>query len=246
MRYQCPILTSRVEYDPDTKIWKRAYELADDERVLEWWMHETFNLIRTGQQADEFVMSDTPVPNAAIFVFPGKLNTEQVVSGTYKYEIIFRSGHDVIDGMATYALLDNLMRHAAYAFECKDGGINVLFGDEYKKLFPPFRVALGLPPETFDSLARARVDAIRDQRIKDRTGALSFPCKRGVSVLGKTHRVVVAFTVEESKAVLAACKLREPTATPVFHSAIALAMRDLQPRETSPREGKYVSYVIST
>ena len=167
------------------------------------------------------------------------------MSGTYKYEIIFRSGYDVIDGMATYALLDNLMRHAAYAFECKDGDIDVLFGDEYKDLFPPFRVALGLPPATFDTLARARVDAIRDQRIKDRAGSLSFPCKRGVSVPGKTHRAVVAFTVEESKAVLAACKLRETTATPVFHSAIALAVRDLQPRETSSREGKYASYVIS-
>jgi hypothetical protein len=126
------------------------------------------------------------------------------VPGTYKYEITFRSGHDLINGMATYALLDNLIRHAACTFECKDGDIDVQFGDGYKNLSPPFRVALGLLPATLDSPTRARIDAIRDQRNKDRAGALSFPCKRGVSVPGKTHRAAVAFTAEESKAVLAA------------------------------------------
>lgn len=160
---------------------------ADDERVLEWWMHETFTIIRTGQQSAEFVMSDPPVPNAAIFVFPDRPSTEQAVSGTYKYDIIFRSEHDVMDGMAVYALLDNLIRHAAYAFESKDGDIDVQFGDEYKNLSPPFRVALGLPPAILDCHMRARIEAIRDQRNIDRTGALSnctccprFEGKRGV------------------------------------------------------------------
>lgn len=61
-------------------------------------------------------------------------------------DVVLRSHHDIIDGIGTLMLLNNLFTHAALIYE-SDEFSPMPFGDEFKNLSPSFMqpVSLQLP-----------------------------------------------------------------------------------------------------
>ncbi|KUJ16935.1 uncharacterized protein LY89DRAFT_718652 [Mollisia scopiformis] len=212
-----PLDEPDLYYLTNVKIWESTASTIEyepqDETEVEKWMNATLTIDKSGQTSAEFLSLDAPVPHSAIFIFPK--NTEQ---DKLEHDIIFRSGHDVIDGMATYALLNNLIKYAAQAFSSPDINLAVSFGDEYKNLTPPFRNALGLPSPDALKFTQTELDAIRAQRIKNRSGSLGIPLRQQSSIPSKSGRAALSFTVEETKAIITACKSRNTTITPAIHS----------------------------
>jgi len=211
--------------------------------VIDKWMEHTFTINCGPQTTEEILDSDPPVPFPALLVFP-VAEPEYSRLGTTKYSIIFRSGHDVIDGMAAYAFLDILLSYTSEAFMFKENIPDVTFGSEHKTLPPSLRAILGV------SISKAFTDlelrAVRDKRSKDRENALSVPAKQGTSMPGKTRFSTLSSSADKSRAIIKACKSSGTTVTQVIHAAIALAVRDLQPRGDVQRKEKYVSYAITS
>ncbi|KAK0116556.1 hypothetical protein ONS96_012414 [Cadophora gregata f. sp. sojae] len=241
IRYHCPVLASSVELDPKTNSWHRTYRVANEKKIIDKWLEETFTFCHGTQTAKEFLDSDPPVPFSALFVFPN-LHNEQSQLSTIEYNIILRCRHDVMDGMAAYAFMDKLLGFTAEAFMAKDNIPDVIYGNEHRNLAPPFRTMLGVSSTKVFTDQDLKV--VRDKRNKNRENALSVPSKNADSIPGKTRSSTLKFTFDESQRVMAACKARKTTVTQVIHAAIALAVRDLQARGEHERQAKYVSYVI--
>ncbi|PVH81864.1 hypothetical protein DL98DRAFT_623189 [Cadophora sp. DSE1049] len=163
--YSRPLDEPDLYYTTNAKVWERTGQTADT-TVLLWhpvssvtlkpssgigylrwpmtidkWLDETFTVKCGSQTAKEFLDFDPPVPFSALFVFsdPG---TKQSKLGTIKYNIVLRCGHDVIDSMAAYAFLEKLLGFTAEAFKSKENIPDVIFGNEYRNLPPPFRAVL--------------------------------------------------------------------------------------------------------
>jgi len=141
IRYHCPILASSVVLDPETKIWNRVYQVANEMEVIDMWMAQMFTINCGSQTPEEFLDLDPPVPFLALFVFPVAV-PESSKLDTVKYNIIFQSGHDVIDGMAAYVFMDNLLSYTSEAFMFEENIPDVTFGSEHKTYLRRFALFL--------------------------------------------------------------------------------------------------------
>jgi len=59
-----------------------------------------------------------------------------------------------------------------------------------------------------------------------------------------SKRVSLYLSTEETHAIIAKCKEYSVTPTHAVHAAIALTVRDLQPRTSAERKAKYISYAL--
>ncbi|KAG4411872.1 hypothetical protein IFR04_014989 [Cadophora malorum] len=141
IRFHCPILASSVVLDPETKIWNRVYQVANEMEVIDMSMEQTFTTNCGSRTPEEFLELDPPVPFPALFVFPVAV-PESSKLDTVKYNIIFQSGHDVIDGMAAYAFMDNLLSYTSEAFMFEENIPDVTFGSEHKTYLHRFALFL--------------------------------------------------------------------------------------------------------
>ncbi|KAH7400347.1 hypothetical protein BKA64DRAFT_671682 [Cadophora sp. MPI-SDFR-AT-0126] len=244
LRYDHPTLAAPVEYDHQTKRCKKVYKTLRDAQEVNAWMSETFKLVDNGQTGEVFANTDPPVGRYATLYLitpPEDCASEKQF---VRRDILFRSHHDIIDGIGTLMLLNSLFTHAATAFEAA-AELPIDFGGEYRNLSPPLRVAAGIPqyPSVDQKLKLAKIQSINNAA---RTGAevLSLPFSSAVRTPGNAQRAALHFSSRESKNILAKTKSLQATVTQVFHAAIALAVRDFQQKNSQAREGRYFSYSL--
>ncbi|KAM7212870.1 hypothetical protein V8F06_011768 [Rhypophila decipiens] len=253
-----PTIASRVSYDSDLGKWQKKYETSTDEIAQEAWVDNTLKFIGNGQTGAEWANSDPPAPKiATLFVLkpPSSVEVGGNNSGTIRRDLVLRCPHDIIDGIGTLSLFDNLLSHLFDSLTGNKTIARLLDGNETARLSPPFRVAANVPPTpTPEQLAR--LDSIESQKQKptvsyadDTIEHLIVPFKSG-PVLPQAHqRVSVTLSAAQTTTLLAAVKPLGATPTHAFHAAIALALRDvhLDSRGLANQKAKiarYTNYIL--
>lgn len=240
LRYEYPTLAAPVEYDPSTRWCRKVYQEGEE------WLEETFRLVN-GQTGLDFANTDPSVaPLATLYLVNPPLEPGHFPSHELRRDVVFRSTHDLIDGIGTLNLLNSLLRHASQAYALQDSYHEPIFGDEHKNLSPPYRIAASLPaiPTTLQSQKFETIQA-SNQHIRHSSKILSIPFLSSPSSKpGRCFRVATHLTAGQSKALLQKCKDIGVTPTHVFHSGIALGVRDLQEKNEYETKGTYLSYAL--
>jgi hypothetical protein len=245
LRYEHPTLAAPVEWDSSTKRCKKVYKTLSNKEDVDSWMRETFKKIETGQSGLEFANSDPPVGRYATLYLVIPPSIQHPEANEIKYDIVFRSPHDLIDGIGTLQLFNNLFLHAGLAFGSLGIERDVVFGEEPRNLSPPFRIAASIPPKPSVTQVK-KLEAIQkaDAAARDGAKALSLPFHLNTNMPRKSQHTVIYLTASETKAVISKCKASGVTPTHAFHAGIALAVRDLQAKGEQERNAKYISYAL--
>lgn len=245
MRYDHPTLAAPVFFDESRKKCRKIYRTPgiDHDKNGDAWVDQTLRLFTNGQSGLGFANNDPEVPRLATLYLlkPAVQSTQNII----RREVVFRSSHDLIDGVGTLILLNNLMHQASEAFSLQDAYGQVEFGDEYQNLSPPFRIAAEIPPEPQPS-QRAKLEKIQRANQNARRDGLimAVPMSSSAEVPLNSKRVAIYLTETESQSVIRKSKELGVTPTHVFHAGIAISVRDLQVRMEHERIGTYISYSL--
>ena len=240
LRCQHPNLASQTKLDPSTGKWVKEYLTSAD-----GWLDKTFVCVPGEHTGVEWSNNDPPAPPLPTMnVLSPAVQDEQ----TIRRDLIFRAPHDIIDGIGTLLLFDNYIRLAAEALDKGDAYQLPALDDPriVDNLSPPYRVAAAVSPETSEAI-KQRLSGLEAAEKADALTTIetaSLPHKSGVVAPGVHKRVELILSPEETSSLLAACKRAGATITHVFHAAIALVLRDLQPRTDEPRPTRYVAYLL--
>ncbi|CAG7562658.1 unnamed protein product [Fusarium equiseti] len=243
LRYNHPTLASQATQDPNGE-WVKTYKTLETEDEKSAWVEKTLVHITNGQTGNEFANSDPPAPKIPT-MFVLHLPTEK---GVVRRDLVFRSPHDIIDGIGTLMLLNNFIALAAEAYEKGDTyELPTLDGSEASNLSPSYRIAAGIP-ETLSQAQLDRLDAMAAQKeaVASDPGVevLALPYRKGATAPGRHQRVALTFTKEETSRLLAACKNAKATPTHVFHAGAAIVMRDLQDEPAEMKKVRYINYIL--
>ncbi|CZS94820.1 uncharacterized protein RCO7_06536 [Rhynchosporium graminicola] len=244
MRYDHPTLAAPTQYDHHSKRCKKVYKTLRNEQELEMWMDETFKVIDTEQTGEDFANTDPPAGRYATLFLISQSDHCTSDLQRVSWDIVFRCHHDLVDGIGTLMLLNNLLHHAAEAFESSTEQ-GIAFGDEHKNLSPPLRIAAGIPiAPSVDQLAKlARIQST-NKAARIGKCVLGVPFSPDAEAPGSSQRSAIHFSPQESSSVVAKSKLFQSTMTQILHTAIALAIRDLQPKTSEAYEARYFSYSL--
>ncbi|KAG5663543.1 hypothetical protein KAF25_001479 [Fusarium avenaceum] len=249
LRHAHPTLASEVTHDIETDQWVKSYKEVKGGEEKDEWLGKTLVHISNGQNGNEWANSDPPapkIPTMFIMKLPSKHGNDG--SHTVHRDLVFRSPHDVIDGIGTLIMLNNFITLAAEAYEKGDAyDLPVLDGSETSNLSPPYRVAA----EITESLSQAQLDRL-DQMAAQKSAAasdpkveiLALPFRHGAVVPGRHQRVALTLPKKETLQLLASCKKAGATPTHVFHAAAAIVMRDLQDRPSETTRVRYINYIL--
>ncbi|KAJ5364913.1 uncharacterized protein N7496_010626 [Penicillium cataractarum] len=241
LRFDHPTIASRVQFDPAQQKYKKTYETFTDSASQRQWLDDTFRVVPERISGLEWCNSDPPVP-ALPTLFLIKSPTSN--GDTFRADLVLRSHHDIIDGMGTLLLFNNLFSLAADAYEQTEYDLPP-FGDEWSNLSPPLRMAAGIPA----SLSPEHEEQMRgilqhNASLKEDIETASPPFQRQSAVPGKHQRVAVTLSEDTTARVLEKCRSLGLSITHAYHAAIALAVRDLQERKESERMVRYISYCL--
>ncbi|SPO03135.1 uncharacterized protein DNG_05817 [Cephalotrichum gorgonifer] len=240
LRFRHPTIASQVTLDPLTNKFVKEYALSS-----EGWLEKTFVRVSTGQTGAEWAIDDPPVPPLPTLNVVTPPSSDE---GVVLRDLVFRSPHDIVDGVGALMLFDNYVRLAAEAFELGDAYESPSLQDPrlLENLSPPYRVAAAVPPEPSDFIKQRLESLAEADKLAASTPAemALLPYKKGALAPGVHKRIEIKLSPEETSELSAACKALGATVTHVFHAAIALALRDLQPRTDSPRPVQYVGYLL--
>lgn len=248
VRFSHPTLAAPVVYDASTKKCKKVYQSPTTEAELDNWMRDTFEIIDNGQTGQEFANTDPPVgPVAKLYVVKAAQKHDHL--NELRRDIVFRSPHDIIDGIGSLYLLHNFLLHASSAFSSSDSPHTYKFttGNESRNLSPPFRLAANIPQ--FPSLSQqSKLESTRSLNASlsstSNVTVLSLPYAIHSSTPGNSKRAAILLTTAQTRSIISACKERGITPTQAIHSSIALALAELQPTNEASQLGRYTSYSI--
>ncbi|KAK1710889.1 hypothetical protein CaCOL14_010727 [Colletotrichum acutatum] len=246
LRHDHPTIASQVTRDLTTGKWTKTYQQLKDEADHQSWISKTLVPISTGQTGVEWANSQPPAPKIpTLFILsPPSTTTTNLI----RRDLVLRSPHDIIDGIGTLTLLNNLITHASKAFSSPTTPNPQTFtGSEAANLSPPYRIAANVPP-TLTSAQPARLATMAAQKFEAMnpppgTQLIDMPYRRGKLLPGRHQRVAITLTADQTARLTAACKSAGATVTHAFHAAIALVVRDIQPPSTRGPETKRVRYV---
>ena len=242
MRYDHPTLAAPVVYDPDTKSCKKVYQSPQGASEVNDWLEETFKVVDKAQTGQEFANSDPPVGRFATLYLVTPPHDPQQSEITK--ELVFHSPHDLIDGVGTLMLLDNLIRAASEAFSSVNTLSEVSFGDESKNLSPHLGFAGNIPSaRTSAQETKLREIQSANEEARKDFEILKLPFT-SASEIGNSTRIAINLSPTDSQAVIARCKTLGVTPTHVFHAGMALALRDLQTKGQEERKARYIGYSL--
>lgn len=247
LHYDHPTLASVVEYDSPTKTCKKVYQTFKNDAAESDWLDASFKPVNNGQTGLEFCNSDPPVNrHATLYLITPPEARDKQRQKLIKRDIVFRCRHDAIDGIGTLMLLDNLLAHAAKAYTAEDNYAEAVFGDEWRNLSPSFRTAARVPPAPTDAQKeRARtIGASHTAAQESAEKTLGIPFKSGNTTPGNSQRAAIYLNREETFAILEKCQRKHISVTHAFHAAIAIAVRDIQPRSDHEVQGRYINYCL--
>lgn len=240
IRYDHPTIASWVFYQEELGKCRKAYEsLPDsDDSQLYVWLKETFRVVVTSQSGQEWCNADPPVPR-----LPTVFLLKHPKSDCY--DLVLRSQHDIIDGVGSLHLLNNIFSHASVAFDNPDNFHVPKFGNEWRNLSPPFRVAASIPI-SLTQIQRDRIDRMVNQNASLRTQLeiATIPFKPGPTVPGRHQRACLKLDSNRTQQLLSSCKAIGASVTHVYHAALALVLRDIQERRSEERTVRYINYAL--
>ncbi|KAJ4114771.1 hypothetical protein NW768_011325 [Fusarium equiseti] len=244
LRYNHPTIASQATQDPKSGDWIKTYKTLETEEHKSAWIEKTLIHITNGQTGNEFANSDPPAPKIPT-MFILHLPTEE---GVVRRDLVFRSPHDITDGIGTLMLLNNFIALAAEAYEKGDAyNPSSLDGSEASNLSASYRIAANIPNhlsqaqmERLDAMAAQKEAVASDPSVE----VLALPYRKGETVPGRHQRLALGLTKEETAQLLAACKTAKATPTHVFHAAAAIVMRDLQDKPAETKKVRYINYIL--
>ncbi|KAH6675332.1 hypothetical protein F5X68DRAFT_270531 [Plectosphaerella plurivora] len=245
LRYDHPTLGSQVTQNEEKTAFFKTYKQFTNDNDRVEWLQKTFVPISNGQTGLEWANSDPPAPHIpTLFVVKPPSTSDGVV----RRDLVFRSPHDIIDGIGALIMLNNLISHAAHAFKEGTGyQLPIFDGSEAANLSPVYRIAANTPeklsPEQEAHLKhvveeKARVAAATDAEV------LGLPYKEGATVPGKHQRVALTLSAEQTSQLLAASKKAGMTPTHLYHAALAMVNRDIQPPSAETKRVRYINYIL--
>lgn len=265
IRYDHPTIASWVEYGGGggggerQQGLRKVYETLRSEADCEVWLERTFRVVRTRLSGRVWANGNPPAPGLpTVFVIaPVGCQGEQR-RGFVTRDIVFRAPHAIIDGIGTLQLLGNLFRHAGVLFDEPAGAYSMpAFGDEYRRLSPPLRVAAAIPPEPSPTARERYAAAIAEnERLAASSAGLAkciLPYKSGALVPGVHKRTALTLSRAQTAQLLQACKSRSLTPTHAYHAGIATTLRDMQVPKKSAEPGapgasakmvRYITYAL--
>ncbi|GAB7335058.1 hypothetical protein MBLNU13_g06915t1 [Cladosporium sp. NU13] len=247
LRFDHPTLASWVEYEG--KQARKFYEVVDnssDSRALEGWLRETFLPVTTQQTGLEWCNSDPPVPKLPTLYV---LKTSEAVEACEESKVIrrylvLRALHNIIDGIGTLLLFNNLLKHASDAYSSSKPHA-LSWGEEYHNLSPSYRVAAALPDAiTPQQLERIEKITLANADLRRGIPIMSVPFRNVQEMPGKHQRLSITVSTSQTAAILTACRNLSLSVTHAYHTAIAMAVRDTQPSESTPSLKRYISYCL--
>lgn len=244
LRYDHPTLGSQVTQNEAKAEWTKTYvQFRDDNDRLEW-LQKTFVPVSNGQTGLEWANSDPPAPRIPT-LFVVKPPSQP---GVVRRDLVFRSPHDIIDGIGTLIMLNNLIGHASRALqEGESFHLPVFDGSEAANLSPSYRIAANAP-EKLSAEQEAHLKSVMAEkaRVAAATDAevLALPYKQGALTPGKHQRVALTLSAEQTSQLLAACKKAEMTPTHLYHAALAMVDRDVQPPSAETKRVRYINYIL--
>ncbi|EOD44019.1 hypothetical protein UCRNP2_9248 [Neofusicoccum parvum UCRNP2] len=248
LRYDHPTIAARVEYDKDRVKCTKVYEtFLDGSRgpQLQAWLDDTFRTVFSGQTGLEWCNSDPPVPRLpTLFLITSPSSEDR--GAEVRWDLVLRSHHDILDGIGTLHLFNNLFSHAARAYAQGPSYQLPTFGSEWKNLSPSLREAAGIA-RTPTPEQRARFDGIvaHNAALGNSAELVSVPFKRGAAMPGRHQRVSRTLSADRSSLrLLQACRDLGVTVTHAYHAAIAMCVRDLQERREQERSVRYINYCL--
>ncbi|OLN97793.1 hypothetical protein CCHL11_02514 [Colletotrichum chlorophyti] len=245
LRYDHPTIASQVTQDLTTGKWTKTYRQFQDEKDQQAWLEQTFVPVTTAQSGVEWANSQPPAPKIpTLFILSPQSNEEGVV----RRDLVLRSPHDIIDGIGTLTLLNNLIVHASKALsEGIAYALPNFDGSETSNLSPPYRVAANVPPVLTDAQTKRLAEmAAQKASATEAPGiqVLDLPHRRGATLPGRHQRASLTLDKHQTARLVGACKSANATVTHVFHAAIALVVRDIQTRGPEPKRVRYVNYIL--
>ena len=241
LRYDHPTIGAKVEYDLNEKKYKKVCETFSDTFSLKDWLDETFRVIPDAVSGLDWCNSDPPVPEfPTLFLIKSPSDQD-----TSRADLVLRAHHDIIDGMGTLILFNNLFNHAALAYEQQSNYILPQFGNEYVNLSPPLRVAASIP-QTLQPEHAKHMDEILafNSSLKENVEIASMPFRKDKAVPGKHQRVEIGLSADTTAQLLDACRNAGLSITHAYHTAIALSVRDAQERRENERKARYINYSL--
>ncbi|SPJ76323.1 uncharacterized protein FTOL_06054 [Fusarium torulosum] len=249
LRYAHPTLASQVTHDVETNQWVKTYTECQGEAQKNKWLEKTLIHISNGQTGNQWANSDPPAPKIPImFIMNLPSKHGKHGSHTVHRDLVFRSPHDIIDGIGTLIMLNNFITLAADAYDKGDtNDPPALDGSETANLSPPYRIAAKIPEslsqdqlDRLDQMAAQKSSAASDTKVE----ILALPFRHGAELPGRHQRVALTLPEKETVQLLAACKKAGATPTHVFHAAAAIVMRDLQDRPSETKRVRYINYIL--
>ncbi|KAJ5690906.1 hypothetical protein N7462_005298 [Penicillium macrosclerotiorum] len=185
--------------------------------------------------------SDPPVPALpTLFLVKAPATSDQ----TLRADLVFRSHHDIIDGMGTLLLFDKLFAAAAEEYE-QPGSALPEFGDEWTNLSPPLRVAADIPAALTPEREEHMLEILaHNSQLKKSIEIASIPFQQHIALPGKHQRVAITVPANTTAKLLEKCRSLGLSVTHAYHAAIALAVGDLQDRKKTERTVRYINYSL--
>jgi hypothetical protein len=244
LRFQFPTIASKVEYDPATKTSKKIYNVPQSEEEVKAWLDNTFFLETGSRTARDSANEDTPLGEYASLHFFRHKNED--TEGLTKWTLLFRSHHDIVDGLGTFRILNHLFTFAAEYIEKKASNdpkpIN--FAEEFIRLSLPLQIQANISEPTEHAIAKLKADKGLNEKNRAELPILCYPGEVTATKSAKSHEIGTRIPVDTSKRILNACKIYGITATHLFHAAIGLALRALQPRSDKDEMKRYMTYAL--
>jgi len=245
LRYEHPTIASWVEYNHEEKKCKKVYEMFSDSEDIRQsaWLAETFKIVSTRQSCQDWCNSDPPVPKLpTLYLIKHPVSP---VNAKFTADIVLRSHHDIIDGIGSLHMLNGLFKSACHLLHNQNGPLIPRFGNEWKNLSPPFRVAASIPVcLTPEQEARYMQILKKNTLLRENAEIATVPVPSVYVVPGRHQRVSLTLNLEETQKLLLACKDIGVSVTHVYHAAIALVLRDIQARHSEERKVRYISYAL--
>lgn len=247
LRYDCPTIASWVEYNPDARKCKKVYETfldSDGDHGEDTWISDTFQVTLTDLSGEEWCNSDPPVPQLpTLFLFTP--SHRKADNGSISLDLVLRCHHNVIDGIGTLHLFNNLLTYAAEAYKHQKNYVLPTFGDEWRRLSPPLRVAASIPPN-LEAEQKKTIDeiALHNSLLRDDVEIAVVPMQSGSQMPQRHQRVSLALSADETQQILTKCKDHGLSVTHAYHAAIAIAIREIQQRRERERVVRYITYCL--
>lgn len=118
LRYDHPTIASQVSHDPSTGQVFKTYRTSPSDTDRDAWLAETFVPNATGETGEEWANADPPAPNVPnLFALKPRASPGgSAALDTVRLDHVFRSPHEIVDGIGTLHMFNNLIRLVADAY----------------------------------------------------------------------------------------------------------------------------------